>query len=344
MYRVHTIHFQKLAWGMNTSAEIEDAVEQEDVEASLGGSLRAPKRGGNGSPSASAAAILRTAAEEPDDGLEPVDAKGLVVSPVDATVAAAVADADDAAAAGADAAAGPAASARGIKEEEGEEGSGGLESGRQPKGVNSRREAFAKVARSRGAHFARPDQKPAAGTGGMAASGGGGGSGSGRGPGNARGRGRAVRVGDGRVEGEAAPELWPGPFAEARRLMDKREEAAALRESVRVHGKAQARSDDDSDPEGEKTPPPIKVEWTPRGRGSRSGKSNAIPSLFQHCLNLLSDNFDHIESLGVGKGGAGIICGGGEGGSGGKTGGCGQQGGRVSVIIFVVGGYPVAPG
>ena len=40
MYRVHTIHFQKLAWGMNTSAEIEDAVEQEDVEASLGGSLR----------------------------------------------------------------------------------------------------------------------------------------------------------------------------------------------------------------------------------------------------------------------------------------------------------------
>ena len=74
------------------------------------------------------------------------------------------------------------------------------------------------VARSRGAHFARPDQKPAAGTGGMAASGGGGGSGSGRGPGNARGRGRAVRVGDGRVEGEAAPELWPGPFAEARRV------------------------------------------------------------------------------------------------------------------------------
>ena len=90
---------------------------------------------------------MRTAAEEPDDGLEPVDAKGLVVSPVDATVAAAVADADDAAAAGADAAAGPAASARGIKEDEGEEGSGGLESGRQPKGVNSRREAFAKVSR-----------------------------------------------------------------------------------------------------------------------------------------------------------------------------------------------------
>ena len=50
--------------------------------------------------------------------------------------------------------------------------------------------------------------------------------------------------------------------------MDKREEAAALRESVRVHGKAQAGSDDDSDPEGEKTPPPIKVCCSPlRGLG-----------------------------------------------------------------------------
>ena len=41
--------------------------------------------------------------------------------------------------------------------------------------------------------------------------------------------------------------------------MDKREEAAALRESVRVNGKAQAGSDDDSDMEGDKPPAPIKV-------------------------------------------------------------------------------------
>lgn len=41
--------------------------------------------------------------------------------------------------------------------------------------------------------------------------------------------------------------------------MDKREAAAALRESVRVNGKAQAGSDDDSDLEGDKPPAPIKV-------------------------------------------------------------------------------------
>lgn len=45
--------------------------------------------------------------------------------------------------------------------------------------------------------------------------------------------------------------------------MDKREEAAALRESVRVNGKAEAGSDDDSDFEGEKTPPPMKVWCDP---------------------------------------------------------------------------------
>lgn len=41
--------------------------------------------------------------------------------------------------------------------------------------------------------------------------------------------------------------------------MDKREEAAALRESARVNGKAEALSDDDSDMEGDKPPAPIKV-------------------------------------------------------------------------------------
>ncbi|CAM9488152.1 unnamed protein product, partial [Ectocarpus sp. 12 AP-2014] len=82
--------------------------------------------------------------------------------------------------------------------------------------------------------------------------------------------------------------------------MDNREAAAALRESIRVNGKAQTASDEDGDShgEGDETPPPIKVDWKPTGKGSRSGKSRAIPSLFRLCLDLLADNFDHIESLG----------------------------------------------
>lgn len=44
-------------------------------------------------------------------------------------------------------------------------------------------------------------------------------------------------------------------------LMDNREAAAALRESIRVNGKAEAASDEegDSGEEGEDAPPPIKV-------------------------------------------------------------------------------------
>lgn len=46
--------------------------------------------------------------------------------------------------------------------------------------------------------------------------------------------------------------------------------------------------------------PPLvsQVEWEPKGKGSRTGKSRAVPSLFRLCLNLLVENFDHIESLG----------------------------------------------
>lgn len=42
----------------------------------------------------------------------------------------------------------------------------------------------------------------------------------------------------------------------------------------------------------------LQVDWTPRGRGSRSEKRKAIPSLFAMCLDLLADKFDHVESLG----------------------------------------------
>lgn len=44
--------------------------------------------------------------------------------------------------------------------------------------------------------------------------------------------------------------------------MDNREAAAALRESIRVNGKAQAAPDEDgdSDDEGDETSPPIKVQ------------------------------------------------------------------------------------
>lgn len=43
--------------------------------------------------------------------------------------------------------------------------------------------------------------------------------------------------------------------------MDNREAAAALRESIRVNGRAQAASDDDDDSgdDGDEAPPPIKV-------------------------------------------------------------------------------------
>lgn len=73
-----------------------------------------------------------------------------------------------------------------------------------------------KVARARGAHFARPDKKPASGTGRAAAGGGS----NGRGRGKANDGGRAGGVGDGAANGDATPELWPGPFAEARRVSE----------------------------------------------------------------------------------------------------------------------------
>ena len=73
-----------------------------------------------------------------------------------------------------------------------------------------------KVARARGAHFARPDKKPASGTGGTAAAGVVGSSGRGRVKTNDG--GRAGGVDDRRANGDATPELWPGPFAEARRV------------------------------------------------------------------------------------------------------------------------------
>lgn len=43
---------------------------------------------------------------------------------------------------------------------------------------------------------------------------------------------------------------------------------------------------------------PLQVDWKPKGRGSKTGKSRSVPSLFDLCLDLLADNFDSVESLG----------------------------------------------
>ena len=40
------------------------------------------------------------------------------------------------------------------------------------------------------------------------------------------------------------------------------------------------------------------LEWKPRGRGSTAGKSRGVLTLFRLCLDLLAENFDHVESLG----------------------------------------------
>lgn len=69
------------------------------------------------------------------------------------------------------------------------------------------------VARARGAHFARPDKKPAPGTARATAAARGSGS-------SARGRRGSGGGGGSAADGGGSEpkELWPGPFAEARRV------------------------------------------------------------------------------------------------------------------------------
>ncbi|CAN0288754.1 unnamed protein product, partial [Discosporangium mesarthrocarpum] len=43
----------------------------------------------------------------------------------------------------------------------------------------------------------------------------------------------------------------------------------------------------------------LKVNWQPRGRGSRVGKVAKVSSLFDMCLALVADNFQYVESLGT---------------------------------------------
>ncbi|CAN0447822.1 unnamed protein product [Ascophyllum nodosum] len=82
--------------------------------------------------------------------------------------------------------------------------------------------------------------------------------------------------------------------------MEEREKAATRRESIRTNGIAEAEegSDDDNDDEEDRHPPTVKLEWKPRGRGSTAGKSRGVLTLFRLCLDLLAENFDHVESLG----------------------------------------------
>lgn len=74
-----------------------------------------------------------------------------------------------------------------------------------------------KVARARGAHFARPERKASSGAPARGTSGA-----------NGRGRGRAAAgagagsgSGGGRAGEDGPKELWPGPFAEARRVSER---------------------------------------------------------------------------------------------------------------------------
>lgn len=74
---------------------------------------------------------------------------------------------------------------------------------------------MSQVARARGAHFARPDKPPAPGTARAGAAARGADSGSG---GTGRRRGAAADAAAAGEGGDAPKELWPGPFAEARRV------------------------------------------------------------------------------------------------------------------------------
>lgn len=75
------------------------------------------------------------------------------------------------------------------------------------------------VARVRGAHFARPDKKPAPGTARAAAARGSGSGGRAR-RGSSGAAGGAGGGGAAASEGDGPKELWPGPFAEARRVRE----------------------------------------------------------------------------------------------------------------------------
>lgn len=71
-------------------------------------------------------------------------------------------------------------------------------------------------------------------------------------------------------------------------LMDNREAAAALRESIRVNGRAQAASDEegDSEEEGGETPAPVKViNLVTRGKVQKQRKKRvALPATTLGCL------------------------------------------------------------
>lgn len=63
--------------------------------------------------------------------------------------------------------------------------------------------------------------------------------------------------------------------------MDKREAVAALREAVRVNGRAAAASDDDSDEDRDQTAPTIKVKVRTRPPlGSRACSPTAVENVF----------------------------------------------------------------
>jgi hypothetical protein len=141
-------------------------------------------------------------------------------------------------------------------------------SGPAARGSNLR-EAQARVARDRAAHFARADKadkEPA------------------------------------RSSSSSKPakdEEWCGPFATARRLLNERAAAAAARQLRLDNGTIE---EDESADEGDGDAPPaakkVVVQWTGTGSGSLVGRTFSVPPLFQLCLQMLCANFECVEDLG----------------------------------------------
>jgi hypothetical protein len=144
-------------------------------------------------------------------------------------------------------------------------------SGPAARGSNLR-EAQARVARDRAAHFARADKadkEPA----------------------------RSSSSSSSSKPGK--DEEWCGPFATARRLLNERAAAAAARQLRLDNGTIE---EDESADEGDRDAPPavkkVVVQWTGTGSGSLIGRTFSVPPLFQLCLQMLCANFDCVEDLG----------------------------------------------
>ncbi|KAG5185876.1 hypothetical protein JKP88DRAFT_354036 [Tribonema minus] len=203
----------------------------------------------------------------------------------------------------------------------------------QPRNNSNLREAQARVARDRAAHFARVDKTPEA---------------------TAPAVVRRISSAGGSAAAAAEPEEWCGPFATARRLLNARADAAAARQR-KLNGEDVSEEDSDAENGDGSAKKPAKpahkganyarrcatdgvrsgtvpqaawwwsgegrgrgsligracrvaplfnlclsvvVQWEGRGRGSLIGRVFRVAPLFDLCLRLVADNFDCVEELG----------------------------------------------